>query len=262
MKIFSFDCAVKTLAFCCVDYDEKCNDELKKITMDIKKINDELKKNVNSDSKNANADSKNVIDKDNIKQLMNDINYNLDNRIKLNYINVFDLIPSKKMEKCNFHDVLINLKYVLHCIDNQIGRPDVILIEYQMNANDKSRGISRYIEGYYTELQEPTEKIAFAFNAYPIQKVNLEKKNNKVFIINPNLKNMYQIDPTEKGSYSYYIQKYSNKSANKKHTTHNFIYYLNQIGKANIIKDVKIKLDDAADAFMMAYSWLIKFNYI
>lgn len=252
MIIFSFDCAVKTLAFCCIKYNEKYIDELKNNTIEIKNIIQNIKNN-GLDIEKYSFD---------IKHIMSKINTTLDNRIELIYVNVFDLIPSKKMEKCNFHDVLINLKYVLHCIDHQLGKPDNILIEYQMNANDKSRGISRYIEGHYTELQAPTEKIAFAFSAYPIKTFIVEKKENNVHIISPNLKNCYQIDPTEKGSYSYYIERYTNKAANKKHTTHNFIYYLNQINKQNIIENVNIKLDDAADAFMMAYAWLKKTDHI
>lgn len=253
MIIFSFDCAVKTLAFCCIKYDENYLDKLNINITQLKNINKSL-----LEHKLEHKLDHKLLE---INKLLTDIQINIDKRIELIYINVFDLIPSKKMEKCNFHDVLINLKYVLHCLDNQLGRPDVTLIEYQMNANDKSRGISRYIEGHYTELQTPTEKIAFAFSAYPVLPMHVEKKDSKVYIINPNLKNAYQIDPTEKGAYSYYIQKYSNKTSNKKHTTHNFIYYLNQVGKSDILNGVTIKLDDAADAFMMAYSWLKKLNW-
>jgi hypothetical protein len=274
MIIFSFDCAVKTLAFCCVKYKENYIDELKNIILELKNINEQLKKqsientsienksieNINNNFSNANSEL--ITQADYIKQLMKRINTVLDNRIELIYINVFDLIPSKKLENCNFHDVLINLKYVLHCLNHQLEQPDIILIEYQMNANDKSRGISRYIEGFYTELQAPTEMPKFAFSSYPMIQHQIEKKENNVHIINPNLKNAYQIDPSEKGAYSYYIQRYTNKSANKKHTVHNFIYYLNQVGKQDIIKNVDIKLDDAADAFIMSYSWLKKLNYI
>ena len=76
-----------------------------------------------------------------------------------------------------------------------------------------------------------------------------------VIYVNPSLKNSCQIDPSFNGSYQFFICKYSNYTANKKHTTHNFKYLCN-LYKLDI--SGLRKLDDIADAVIQCWAYCKK----
>jgi hypothetical protein len=184
-------------------------------------------------------------------ELLNNPASNLDTDLntKLNKLCNTNSKPSK--DKISFESVMKNLKYALYCISNQLPKPDIVLIEHQMKFNDKARSISKYIEEFYTTIEEC--KISYQLKDFPLKDyiVPLQHKCH-VFIVNPGIKNKYHF--TEEGKYKHFISKYSNYVANKKHTTYNFKYYLESIGEQSLIANIK-KLDDISDAFMMAYGW-------
>jgi hypothetical protein len=70
---------------------------------------------------------------------------------------------------------------------------------------------------------------------------------------------MYPIDKSPDGNYDKFIEKHiRNYEANKAHSVHHFLHYLKAFGLLDIIKNCPNKLDDLADAFMMAYAWCTK----
>ena len=166
-----------------------------------------------------------------------------------------------------FPVILRKLKYVLHFLNKTLPPAKYVLIENQMSINDKARGVSRYIEEYYTPLQELESGITIGLEKYPLTITPLTKHEltsnlAELFIVQPSLKNSHQIDPSELGSYATYISKYTNYTANKKHTTANFVYYMKIMGKSDEIENINNKLNDIADAFMMAYAWCKNKNII
>jgi hypothetical protein len=253
LYIYSFDCAIKNLGICCISINTKWEDEIKQYTKDLYAL---YESDINKDEFLNQA-----------LELVTKINDSLNSRFKLEWTNVIDLIPGKKVIEVKFNTILKKLKYMLHLLNKTLPPANYVLIEYQMSINDKARGVSRYIEEFYTPLQELESDITIGLDMYPLKSIKLTKEeltSNKaeLFIIQPSLKNAYQIDPSNAGNYSTYIEKYTNYVANKKHTTANFIYYMNTIGKSHEIKNINNKLNDIADAFMMAYAWSKKQNYI
>lgn len=244
--IYSFDCAIKNLGICVVSVNTKWEEEIKSYTQQLYDLYDS---DTNKDEFLKRA-----------FELASNINYTLESRFKLEWANVIDLIPEKKVLEVKFPIILRKLKYVLHMLNKTLPPANYVLIENQMNINDKARGVSRYIEEYYTPLQELESDITVGLDCYPLKTYKLDIKElstntAELFIVQPSLKNSYQIDPTEVGSYATYIEKYTNYTANKKHTTANFVYYMKSMGKSDEIASIKNKLNDIADAFMMAYAW-------
>ena len=139
MIIYSFDCAIKNLGFCCIQVDNEWRDKIDKLINEVDNFYDNQ------------PESKEEI----IKQIYNILKNSdqiLSDQFKILYINVFDLVPFNKAKSIKFGDILKRLKYVVYCLEKQLPPPDVVLIEYQMNINDKSRGISRYIEEHFTPI--------------------------------------------------------------------------------------------------------------
>jgi hypothetical protein len=300
MIIYSFDPAVKNLGFVCMSVNTNWRAE-------VSELLDELNyfyANIPAEkSKTLKSMSKLIKSAD---EIINGI-------FTIEYMNIFNIAGDAPTVR--------QLKYLLTCLENQLPKPDVVLIEYQMNVNDKSRAISQYIETHFTPVEE--QPIIWAFNAYPLKGAspkekergktpfeplekeekergkipfeplekeekergktpfepiekeekekekekekerNKEEKETKVQVVrvNPNIKNMYSVDTTEAGQYTSFISKYnSNYTANKKHTTYNFLYFIESRGLSDKIADAKNKLDDIADAFMQAYGWCKKMN--
>lgn len=244
--IYSFDCAIKNLGVCCISINTEWEKEISALTAQLYEL-------YNSDCKRDEFLSKALV-------LVKQIDYVLESRFKLEWANVIDLIPGKKVAEVPFNTILKKLKYILHFLNKTLPAANYVLIEHQMSINDKARGVSRYIEEYYTPLQELDSEVTIGLEKYglnitPLTEKELKANTAELFIVQPSLKNSHQIDPSDKGAYSTYIEKYTNYTANKKHTTHNFVYYMNSMGKAEEIADINNKLNDIADAFMMAYAW-------
>ncbi len=90
------------------------------------------------------------------------------------------------------------------------------------------------------------------------------KIKKKVIFVNPKLKNKYYT--TEKGKYENFVSKKSSKdkktnyAANKKHAVYNFMHFMQNVRGGCDLNEDNFKLDDIADAFMMAYGWIIENN--
>ena len=245
MIIYSFDCAIKNVGFCCLSVNTEWR-------TDVQNIITETDNFYQSSSKDPLSTMNDLLQKaDKI----------VDSILDIKYMNIFDLAAEGNALDVKLTEIVKRLKYVLFCLEKQLPAPDIVLIEYQMNANDKSRGISRYIEEYFLPLGGTDATITAAIASYPLIAADIPPelvKFTQIHLVNPNLKNAYKVDPSELGDYQTYIVKYNRTYANKAHTTHNFRYFLQTRGLSHVIEDVPNKLDDAADAFMQAYAWCKK----
>ena len=127
------------------------------------------------------------------------------------------------------------LKKCLNGIDSKIDTDiDMVLVEFQMKVNDKSRCVSYQIVYHYSD------------------------KCSNIHIISPVLKN--KIYFTENLRWSVFGNKYANNyTANKNHTKANLLYYLKENDLMEIIKDVpKKNIDDLADAFLQILGYLYR----
>lgn len=248
MIIYSFDCAMKNLGFCCIEIDDKWREKTAELLDVIEKFYanpPETKESIQTEMLNIFRTADSIVT----------------NQFVIKYINVFDLIPNGKAKSQKFGDTLQCLKYVVYCLEKQLPNPDVVLIEYQMNVNDKARGISRYIEEHFTPIgirggESSITNITYALNKFPLIAADIPEDQCEctVHIVAPGLKNRYNIDSA--AVYTGFLEKYSsNYAANKAHAVHHFKYFLNKFGLSDMIKDCPNKLDDLADAFMMAYAW-------
>ena len=178
MIIFSFDCAIKNLGFCCIEFDEKWRDKICKLNKELSSVYSNID---NMEKLEFVEILTNIIDK---------ISNVVDNLFKLIFANTIDLLHDKNSKKTKFTEVLKNLKYVVACLNNQLPKPDIVLIETQMAVNDKARSISRYIEDIYSSIEMPNLEISYLIKHYPIIPIKIkEKPHTKVYYIHPTIKN-------------------------------------------------------------------------
>jgi hypothetical protein len=248
--IYSFDCAIKNLGFCCIEIDNEWRNKTAKLINSLNTFYENIPENKQELTQKMTS-------------LIKQTDQLISNRLIIKYINVFDLVPEGKASATKFQEILKRLKYVIYCLEKQLPPPDVVLIEYQMNINDKARGVSRYIEEHFTAIgcSLDTDSITYALDNFPL--IGAEIPTNQllcsVHIVAPGLKNMYPIDKSIAGNYDKFIEKHiRNYEANKAHSVHHFLHYLKSFGLLSIIKNCPNKLDDLADAFMMAYAWCTK----
>lgn len=271
--IAGFDCAASNMGICYVEFDDKWRD---KIVVHVSRLN-----KLYSDMESL---TKGQFLSESIR-IVKDIESYLDNIIKIKFFNVIDLVPGIKVAKVPLLERTKRLKYLLQILDQQFDVPDIVLIEYQMKQNDISRAISHQIAYHYAgsgsnilveqkeqciqrrslmeSLAQKTQlsnSITYAVESCPLLPIvmNENKTPDTVDIVGASLKNAYQL--SSDGAYANFIAKYSNYTANKKHTTHNFTQYVKTFGgvKKEELLRINNKTDDIADSFMMIFGWLRK----
>ena len=257
MIIYSFDCGVKSLGICCVEYKENFLNDIhkinKKILSTINKISnisnlEQLYKKILKIKKYVQNLSKILDDLEILPNISNTPNILLNSKIfNIIFINVIDFTEGKKVKDCDFIEISQKVKYSLHLLDSYLPKPDLVLIEKQMNINEKAIAVSRFIEGFYMTLKK--SKLKFGIDKYDLCKIvnyenyeNIIEYNTKVLIISPSLKNAVQVFKEEKCYLSYYNVKYTNYVANKKHTVYNLQQYLKYKGMHDLLNiDYKTK---------------------
>lgn len=155
----------------------------------------------------------------------------IDNVISIQYKDVWDISdPTRQKGKPpDWSIVSKNLHECIQPLFDTYGSPDVMLYEYQMVQNDKSRTVSHFLIHHYSPFAKikqmvPTLKNKVHFHADLIHQNFLEK----------------------------YTQVYR---ANKMHCAENFKYWCNSFGLSySHIK--KKNMDDIGDAFMQAMAFL------
>ncbi len=248
MIIFSYDCGTRKLGFCCIEINTNWRAD---ISLIIQQIN-----NFYADTSLNKTDT---IAK--IKSILEKTNSILDSMFKIIYMNVFDLIPDEPITPANHIKIVQSMKYLLQCLDAQLPKPDVVLIEHQMKKNGKTNEISHYLEMYYMPIGRDT-LLTYTLPNYPIDDSKIISNGSitpRVLLIGCSVKNSIDID-TINGKYSKFAMKYNdNYTANKEHCNYNFRYFLSAWDVKLYTKE---STRDIADAFMQAYAWAINNKYI
>ena len=180
---------------------------------------------------------------------VNELNYVVDNNIdvfdkhdsmssliEIKFLKVFDLTPNKKITDTDILEKSIALKNVLSDIieltNSLIGNEYELLVEYQMNVNDKSRCVYNQI------IYEFIDKC-------PIHRMIPSKKNS--IHLKPEL------------SYGNVMNNSnSNYRCNKNHSKYNFLHFINSFNYTHLIKPLKkSNYDDIADTFMQLIAFLL-----
>ena len=164
----------------------------------------------------------------------------VNSHVSIHLLRVYDVTKGGHIETVERARLL---KECLNSVDVELSKlpgpertPQAVLIEYQMLANDKSRCVSQQIVYHYAGR----EGIA-------------------VELVGPSLKNKVFF---AKGlEYGFFAEKYASKyTANKNHAKANLLYWLRLYDSMGIIEKSAIKkanLDDAADAFMQIFGWMV-----
>lgn len=156
---------------------------------------------------------------------------NVDSRIIPVSMCVYDLTKNIKTE-VTIRDKAAELKNVLTSLDHLLPDDTTVLIEYQMNANQKSNAIYNMIIYHYCKYE--------------------------IVIMKPALKN--QITLRDDLPLARFLGLASNNyQANKNHSKFNFLYFIHLFEHKDKIAHIKNKnLDDIADTFMQMCAYLKK----
>ena len=215
MRILGVDCAYKSYALCVVEYDVNWRKEHTKIYEDFLK----------TDQKTSDI----IHTLKTLKKLYDSI-------YDIKKLEVHNFIPNKKIDNTTLCERTLPLKKMLKKLNKEFDF-DLVLIEYQMSSNFKSREIFSYTYFYFVD-KCPTYKVG------------------------PSLKNTLAFKKTLR--HSEFLEKYSTDyTANKKHAVENLRYWLKIFNKQNMLEKIKKKNhDDAADAFLTIIGYMTsKFPY-
>ena len=155
----------------------------------------------------------------------------------INFLQVFDLTPNKKIKDTDIFEKSIALKVVLKTIIEQIntlvGNDYELLIEYQMNVNDKSRCVYNQI------IYEFIDKC-------------------KIHSMTPSKKNLFHLTPEL--SYGNIMNNSgSNYKCNKNHSKYNFLHFLHSFNCDFMLNGIKkSNYDDIADTFMQLMAFILE----
>lgn len=234
MFYLSFDCANKSLGVSYFQYDLNSSVSLIKLCnnyYDMLNIEYDVNSSILNNIKRLKLKlkTKELISKY-IKFLI-ELNKLLDSVIDIRYLDVINLLDDRKTKNVNIIDRSVCLKTKLLYVDSllNISNQTTVVIEYQMNCNDKSRTIYNQLIYHYSCINKFIVKvIAPAFK-------------NKIYF-------------SEELKHNKFLQIYrSNYIANKKHTSANFIYFMNVFDKSELISHIKKKnIDDLSDSFIQA----------
>lgn len=259
--IIGFDCAVKNLGVAVVE------------VIDWRKEINELEKKIQSVCIST-------ITYDTCKNLIEQISVLADNFIQIKYLDVYDVIPDKKMKESKALERASSLKGALNNIDvickDLKCEPDTILVEFQMAPNNKINDNFSQIVYHYIQSSD-SFKCKFTHKVCDGGGSNRLSKKSSVIVVNAGVKNKVRI--SAQGGHQRFLEKYkSHYTANKAHTIFNFQKFcetFNQISSFEhlinqpkskqkkksstsnkIIKKQNIK--DIADAFMMIVGYVMK----
>jgi hypothetical protein len=222
MNVVSFDCANKSLGVVLMKIDY---DKLDEINIAVK--NFMLCKNVGIKE---------------IHDFLIFINKELESVITCPIYETVNLIGDESVFDLNMFQRAKFLNNYLTILDKRIStitNDFEVLIEYQMNSNDKSREISHFLAYHYNYV-------------------------DKIHSVDANLKNKIKLNDDELLHISHFISKYSNAEyARKQHATALAKYFCQMfnIQQAIISEDVRNKKkDDSADALLQILAYCIKSN--
>lgn len=174
----------------------------------------------------------------NIKQKISIDNISdINNLIKIHFVKVYDLTPGKKLTETTVFEKTIGLKNVLKEVNTLIAKyietsEYELLIEFQMNVNDKSKCVFNQIVYEYVDKCN--------IHTMPPAKKNLIYLHKELKYCNiMNISN-------------------SNYKCNKDHSKYNFIYFLTAFDYLYLLIGVNKKnYDDMADTFTQFIAHII-----
>ena len=198
-----------------------------------------------------------------IMKMMKYLNYSVI-PVKMLYCDVIDLLPGKKLKESGVEERTSRLNGALTFIcdlNKKNGFPpfDVILLENQMGANDKSKEVCMKCVQYFSKPDygfESKTKIGQTFKTS--QKYVSQPAHPRIFVVNPTYKNNVYFSET--GRYEVFLEKYMNLyTANKNHCKYNFLDWIKNTHNEHLIDGIpKKNLDDVADSAMQMYAWVIR----
>jgi hypothetical protein len=249
MLVFSFDAGSVNLGICVMEINTALN--IQEMWRDLSRQFDCL---VNHLKINQPDTSK----LDQIKQVITSIlqaaralQLQLSKMFVIKFVNTLDItagiITRDKIERQSIY--CARIKYILQSLE-QFGRPDFVLIERQMAINVTAYAIHGYIENHYTT--PAVFKIPLAIKEYLLSQPPSQPPGQplgqptRVVIMCSVLKNTIEFD--RHMTYGDFVEKYTNKRANKNHATHQFKYWCRTW---HLPITSRGKTDDSADAFLM-----------
>lgn len=217
MRIYSFDCGNKTLAISIIQWNTSwISNIIYKIGEFIIEINNinTIMSNIGEMTDNNLLNSLYSICNLNkrINDFLDDFIYQYLNQWYIEFIDVVDLIPGKKVKDVKVIDRCIPLKNYIQKINKAFHNPDIVLIEDQMSPNEKSRGVLYCLAYEYSNV---------------VRLIHARHKNKVNF---------------GAGDIRNYLIKYSSsESANKAHTEANFNSYLTLINRQDILQIISYR---------------------
>jgi hypothetical protein len=168
------------------------------------------------------------------------------------YLDVVDLIPNKKIKETDLILRSCRLKAYLENFDKISNQFDNcrVLVEYQMGPNNKSNNVFSQLLYHYAYCDTDYS------SCYDTDKT-IHQKKYSIEVVGPSLKNKINLDKSK--PLSFFINKYATSyDANKKHSTHNMLWFLQSINKEFMLKNIKkSNYDDIADSITMTIAWCL-----
>jgi len=229
MKLVSFDCATKSLGVSVINYNMQFNEQVN-IAYQTYML-----------AKVACRDIHETLF--NYIKLLDKIIYLIDTRINIEYLDVIDVIPGKKVKETDVVERTMGLYRCLAQLQQSanLSRDNeyTFLVEYQMGPNDKSRSVAAQIMMFFAKYCEPYG-------------------HSTIKVVGPSLKNKVVIGGDD-AHYSNFIEMYTtNYAANKNHAKYNFLKLLKYLKKEDYIKHIKkSNIDDIADSVMMSIGYYL-----
>lgn len=172
--------------------------------------------------------------------LLDNVKFLIDNKIKIHYLNVVDLIPGQKVADTDVVFRARQLYIYLTEIDTILDKLDksqkkLFLLEYQMGPNIQSNMVS--------------SQLIYHFSKYT---------DAEIKIVGPSLKNKVYIGGDD-AKYSNFMEKYKTLyAANKNHSKFNFLRLMDYLGVNGTFENIKKKnIDDIADSVIMSLAYYL-----
>jgi hypothetical protein len=295
MRIISIDCGTVALGVCICDFDTSSLRQfvathfidmhnMQKIVKSIKKRVCTLELNLNDVKEQTSTTKQQLLSMYNEFKCINkqlhlfeEFNTLYVNICKLVYIDVINLIPNKLLRDTDIilrssrlHGFVTYIKHlaktldVKQCSSDSGNRSDcgenIVLIEYQMSVNDKSKIICNQLAVSFVE-----DDFAFAsftkrkeFYDSPAEVAVATQSKFETHIVGCSIKNRISFNHVNL-NYETFLPKYQKSyDANKAHCKANLIEWARLTKNEDKISIIDKKvLKDASDAFMMAFAWIV-----
>lgn len=240
LRIFCFDVAIKNIGFCYIEYNGFWIDEMKKFNEQLVKLMEKPR--------------------DEIYAILDKFDEFLRGIIKVVKCGVYDISGGEKINMSHVGQVSLakKLKMFLSQIVGSYGYPDYLLVENQMGPNDIMRVLNGQII-YHFANSEGNIKFGGGGGGDWDKDCEIGEDGDtpdvKIIVLGSSLKNTISLG--NELEYDKYISKWSKYTANKKHTSDNFLRFV-EIMNVGIKMNKGQKINDISDAFMLSLGFIKK----